>query len=219
MNNRLIRTLILPLNVAFIGITLTFLFRGHKSPNRIHGKALPPGKSSLAQVTGPGFFNSFGPTNSYVAGSGWAAGTSAHGESFVAPRTGELSMIRIAIEPIYLHIGRETTAADAMVFLARDENGFPGDVLEQFKVAAVAPDAPAECPVLLRSTTCPPLRAGVKYWVCAKSNGGWVWHNSPRSLAPASACEDRPGKWVPGGNGIGAAFSVTVTEQLEEPSL
>jgi hypothetical protein len=219
MNNRSIRILIRFLSAVLTGVTLTLFFRGLNSPTRIHRTAAPPVKSSPANATDSGFFNSFGPANSFVAGTGWAAGTSAHGESFVAPRAGTLSMIRIAIEPTYLYTGRETTSADATVFLAQDEKGFPGAVLEQFKVAAVALDVPAECPVLLRSTTCPPLRAGVKYWVCAKSKGGWVWHNSPRSLAPASACEDRPGKWVPGGNGGTAAFSVTVTEQLEEPSL
>ncbi|HWF18178.1 MAG TPA: hypothetical protein VG754_02880, partial [Verrucomicrobiae bacterium] len=44
-------------------------------------------------------FGSFGPADSYMPGPGWAAGTCAHGESFVPARSGSLNAIKIAIEP------------------------------------------------------------------------------------------------------------------------
>jgi len=149
---------------------------------------------------------------------GWAANIYAHGESFIPVRSGRLRAIELAIEPSYVHAGRETTAGDATVFVARDESGFPGPVLERFRVAAVAPTAPSRCPALLKSLACPPLQAGVKYWLCAGSAGGWVWHDNPRDFPQASACEREPGKWISGGNGRNAAFAITVTEELEDVS-
>jgi hypothetical protein len=195
--------------VLISGILCFFLFRGLNSPAPISNPKPATAPVPKAESPSP-VSSSFGPANSYVPGPGWAVGTCAHGEAFVAARSGALSMIEIAIEPDGMPKGYESKAGDATVFLAQDESGRPGPVLEQFQVKAVASTMHSGSPAVLESIARPFLQAGVTYWLCAESAGGWGWHNSPRGFIQASACETEPGKWRSGGNAPNGAFSITI---------
>jgi hypothetical protein len=211
MKNRMLKV-ILPFATLALscGVLCLFFFRGLNvpapmpSPKPVLTKPVPQPESQNP------VFSSFGPTNSYIPGSDWAAGTCAHGESFVPARSGTLSLIEVAIER-----SPETKTGDATVFLAQDKSGFPGPVVERFRVQAAA-TARSKGPAVLKSIIHPRLQAGVTYWLCAESAGGWGWHINPLGLIRASACEREPNKWISGGNAPGGAFSITVTKELEQ---
>jgi len=166
------------------------------------------------EVTGT-IFSSLSASNTYVSTSGWAAGANAHAEWFVPDRSGNLSAIEIAIEPSYVRKGRENTAGDLDLFLAQDESGFPGPILEQFSLAATAPSSPPpSLPLVFKSIAHPKLQAGVKYWLCAGCSGpgSWLWRNNDQNLRQVSALEQEPGKWHSAGNsGLNGAVRVIVT--------
>jgi hypothetical protein len=203
--------------VLICGILCFFFFIGlNKPPSVTNSSSGLTTAVPKAESPGP-VFSYFGPGNSYLPGPGWAAGTCAHGEAFVPARTGTLSVLEIAIEPDDARAGSVSHAGDATVSVAVDKNGFPGAVLEQFRVTAGAATQ-SKSPVVLKSITRPLLQAGGRYWLCARSAGGWVWHDNPREIIQASACEQEPGKWVPGGAGRDGAFSITTTAELERAS-
>jgi hypothetical protein len=191
------------------GALYLFFFRGLNVPAPKPGPTPELARPAPQPELPAPVFSSFGPANSYMPAPGWAAGTCAHGESFVLSRSGALSAIEIAIEPDGMPEGYESKAGDATVFLAQDQSGCPGPVLERFRVKAVAM-AHSKNPAVLESIARPFLQAGVTYWLCAGSSGGWGWHNNPRGFIHASACEREPNKWISGGNGPNGAFSVTM---------
>jgi hypothetical protein len=163
-------------------------------------------------------YSSFGPTNSFRPNC-WSAGANAHADWFVPPVSGTLSVIEIAAEPSYVRQGMETTAGNLDLFLAQDENGFPGAVLEQFSLAADAPSSPPpSLPLVFKSVAQPKLQAGVKYWLGAKSSGPgeWIWHFGDVKFVQRAAREKEPGKWGSAGDYcyVGA-FSVIVTTNQE----
>ena len=164
-------------------------------------------------------YSSFGPTNSFSTNC-WSAGSHAHADWFVSAASGSLATIKIAVEPGYVRKGRETTAGDLNLFLAQDDNGFPGAIIEQFSLPADAPSAPPpSLPLVFKSVTQPKLQAGAKYWLAAKSSGPpgeWVWHDGDRKIVQKAARENELGKWGSAGDFcyVGA-FSVSVTTNLE----
>lgn len=210
MNNRIIKIILSAGTFVLISGVLCFFFfsglnRPASMPNPKPAAEPVPKAESPTPVS-----NSFGPANSYMPGPGWAAGSCAHGESFVPARSGSLSAIQIAIEPDGMPKGYESKAGEATVFLAQDKSGCPGLVLERFHVKAIASTLHSGSPAVLESIARPFLQAGVTYWLCAKSTGGWGWHNSPRGVIQASACETEPGKWRSGGKAPNGAFSITI---------
>jgi hypothetical protein len=163
-------------------------------------------------------YSSFGPTNSFDPNC-WSAGANAHADWFVPSVSGTLSVIEIAVEPSYVRKGMEKTAGDLDLFLAQDESGFPGAVLERFSLAAGAPNSPPpSLPLVFKSVAQPKLQAGVKYWLGAKSSGPgeWTWHFGDRKLVQKAAREKEQGKWGSAGDYcyVGA-FSVIVTTNHE----
>ena len=149
-------------------------------------------------------FNAFGPSRTYRATNAWAVGREAHAEWFVPTRSGTLSEIEVAVEPDdgNPHPGKAT------IFLARNRNGFPGHTLESFSVSA------EEATGLLRleSAKKPELQGGVKYWLCARSQGGWSWHFNDQNVIHNTAREVKRGKWASAGDYcyVGA-FSIRVS--------
>jgi hypothetical protein len=158
-------------------------------------------------------FSSFSPQNTFRPNS-WAAGASAHADWFVPDASGRLNEIKIAIEPNYSGTGVENTAGDLDLFLAADENGFPGTVLEDFSRAAKAPGSRSpSLPLVFKSVARPELVAGTKYWLCAKGSGagGWIWHFGDPALVRNAAREGGPGNWMSAGDYCySGAFSISV---------
>ncbi len=203
--------------VLTCGIFCFFFFTGlNKPPSLTNSKSGLTTKVPTPESLSP-VFSYFGPGNSYLPGPGWAAGTCSHGEACVPARSGTLNVIEIAIEPDDAREGSASHADDATVSVAVDKNGFPGAVLERFRVTAAAATQ-SKSPVVLKSITRPLLQAGARYWLCAQSAGGWDWHDNPRDIIQTSACEREPGKWVPGGAGRDGAFSITMSRELEQAS-
>jgi len=209
--------------VALTSVLVLLVFRGRIAPNRASARTPaatpPPARQDWKPEPTSAIFDTFGPMKASVPGPGWAAGSSTHGEWFVFGDSGRLNTIEIAIEPSYAEGGRETMAGDATVFLARDANGRPGKVVERFQVPAWSSTAPAPAgPVTLKSSARPVLRAGQKYWLCARCGGPglWGWHFSPRDSGQTSVCEREPGEWISTGNAQTGAFRITVTEAAEQ---
>ncbi|HVM46679.1 MAG TPA: hypothetical protein VMU04_01565 [Candidatus Acidoferrum sp.] len=195
-----------------VGIAITLLWRtlvGVVAPVHAHRPARPPATPAFLTnkpVAGDPtlVFNAFGPSGTYRATNTWAVGREAHAEWFVPTLSGRLSEILLAIEPD----GSSASPGKATVFLARDKNGFPGRTLESFSVSA------DEKPGLLtlESTKAPALQAGVKYWLGARSRGGWVWHFNDQNVIHNTAREVRRGKWASAGDYcyVGA-FSIRIS--------
>ena len=159
-------------------------------------------------------FSSFSPSNTFNKNC-WSAGANAHADWFMPDVSGKLSVIKVAVEPSYVRKGREKTAGDLHLFLATDENGFPGRILEQFSLPADAPSSPPpSLPLVFKSVTQPELAAGAKYWLCAKSSGTgeWVWHFGDPKLVRKAAREKEQGAWASAGDACYCgAFSISVT--------
>jgi hypothetical protein len=158
-------------------------------------------------------FNAFGPGGTCRPGTVWAVEGQAHAEWFVPTRSGNLSEIVAAINPTDAgpHPGKAT------IFLAADRNGFPGRTLEWF---SVRPEA-ATGLLTLESVKQPALEAGVKYWLCARSKGGWRWKFNDQNIVHNSARETGRGKWASAGDYCYiAAFSIRVSTNLppEQPA-
>jgi hypothetical protein len=126
----------------------------------------------------------------------------------VAQASGRLTAVELAIETD----GPLSQSEDATVIIAKDKHGFPGARLEAFSVQAKAsPATGARPPVVIKSAKQPALIAGVKYWMCVTSPGGWRWHFNNRNIVQNSARELKPRKWVSAGDYcyVGA-FSVMI---------
>ncbi len=96
----------------------------------------------------------------------------------------------------------------ATIFLTRDKRGFPRRTLESFSVSADE----ATGLLTLESTKKPALEAGLKYWLCARSKGGWCWHLNDQNVVHNSAREVRRGQWASAGDyGTIGAFSIRVS--------
>jgi hypothetical protein len=161
-----------------------------------------------AVITGPMAFSSFGLSNTFLT-NGWRVGSDAHADWFMPLTSGRLLAVELAIEPD----GPLSQAGDATIFIAKDKRGFPGAALETFFVPATTRmAADAVGPLVLKSLTHPALQAGVKYWMCVETTGGWLWHYNNQNLAQNSARELRPRKWATAGDFCRfCAFSVLVT--------
>jgi len=183
-------------------------------------RAPPPAKMHFADSANPArpvpglAFTAFGPSGTYGAHA-WALGSRAHAEWFAAAASGRLTQLKLAIEPV----GPGGQAGKATVFIARDRHGFPGATLEIFSVsAATRTNAGVAEPVVLESTKQPELTAGEKYWVCARSSGGWRWNYNDQNVVHNSARELRRHRWASAGDYcyVGA-FSVMVS--TNQPTL
>ena len=184
-------------------------------------KSAPPVPNPVPPPAPTPSYSSFGPGDTFSANC-WSAGAHAHADWFIAPVTGSLSNIAVAIEPSYVRQGREQTAGALDLFLARDEHGFPGAVLEHFSLAAEAPHAPPPVlPQVVGSVVQPALEAGVKYWLGARgsSPGEWIWHFGDHQIAQKAAREQAPGKWVSAGDTcyVGA-FRIRLTPNQLSPT-
>ena len=158
-------------------------------------------------------FSSFSPSNTFRPNS-WAAGANAHADWFEPEVSGRLYEIKIAVEPSYGRRGMVATAGNLDLFLAADENGFPGKTLEEFSCEAYAPGSPSpSLPLVFKSVTRPKLEAGTRYWLCAKGSGagGWIWHFGDPAILRNAAREGGPGIWMTAGdNCYSGAFSISV---------
>ena len=213
-----IRALQIILVIVVLVIAGVWIFRPPEPPGEI---ATPKPKkpkpvSSLPQVSAPVLpkdtvFSSFGPTNSFMMSSGWSAGTNGHAEWFVSNASGSLRAIALAIEPSYVRKEMEKTAPHATIILAEDANGLPGNAIETFTLHAISPKMPQpDFPQLVESSQHPMLQTGVKYWVCVRSSGRWLWRFNNQEKMQVSARESEPGKWASAGNGRNGAFSVSL---------
>jgi hypothetical protein len=171
--------------------------KGKRQPVPSHHSTAAP------QSLPPGvMYSSFGPSHSFSSNR-WSAGTHAHADWFVPRFSGRLKTLELALDPYVGGKNWQRTAGDLEVFVAQNENGFPGMVLERFSLPVGEPGAPLPTPPLVfRSKAHPKLHVGVKYWVCARSTGaaGWTWHFGDRKNVQNSARESEPGKWASAGD-------------------
>jgi hypothetical protein len=219
-----IKLLRIVLIVAILVITGIWIFRSPELPEPPAEVVIPKPKKvkqveALPQVPAPVLpkdtvFSLFGPSNSFQMSNGWSAGVNGHAESFVPNASGRLHSIALAIEPSYVRKGMEKTAPDATIILAEDANGLPGNPIETFTLHAISPKVPQpDFPQLVESTQHPVLQAGMKYWVCVRSSGRWLWRNNNLNKTEVSARESEPGKWASAGNGRNGAFSVSLESE------
>ena len=160
-------------------------------------------------------FNSFSPAKTYKATNAWTVGSLGHAEWFVPTMSGNLSEIQVAVEPQ----GGNPHPGKVTIFLTKDKKGFPGHTLESFKIEP----GDANGLLTLQSIKKPVLQAGVKYWLCARSPGGWLWHFNDQNIIHNSAREVRA-KWASAGDYcyIGA-FNIRISTnqppaELPQPS-
>ena len=145
-------------------------------------------------------FSSLGASNTFRPNS-WPIRSEGHADWFVSKASGRLSMIEMAIEPAGSQAGNLT------VFIAGDGNGFPGKVLESFQVAVYSNTAGS---LVFTSVTQPALEAGEKYWVCARTPGGWQWHFNDQNMMQNAARGTKRGRWATAGYCAVCAFRVTI---------
>ncbi|MGP8199939.1 MAG: hypothetical protein ACLQU4_10595 [Limisphaerales bacterium] len=159
-------------------------------------------------MTGAVVFSSFGLSNTYMT-NGWRVGSDAHADWFVPPASGRLVAVKLAIEPE----GPMPQPGEATVFITKDKRGLPGATLETFPVPAMtSAAADAVEPLVLKSVRQPALKAGVKYWMCVKTSGTWLWHYNNQNIAHNSARELNPRTWATAGDFCRVcAFSILVT--------
>ena len=139
-------------------------------------------------------FDSFGAGNSYLTTVVWAvSGASTSGgyrgqaEWFVPGISGNLSSITLATLRI-------SGSGRSNFFIAEDNNGVPGAILESYgNVLNTASGL-----LTLNSSSQPMLQAGLTYWVCdepadATSLTGWFQNNQSRTNG--FAFERSPWSW------------------------
>jgi hypothetical protein len=154
-------------------------------------------------------FNAFGPGKSYGTNA-WNIHRQAHAEWFVPTASGPLSEIELALAP-----AGKMKPGTADVFLAADQNGSPGEILEAFTVHA---DDVGET-VRLDSVRSPSLTAGRKYWVGARGRQPWLWYSNNQRVIHDCRREVSRGQWVSAGSyGFVGAFRVRILPQPVPPS-
>ena len=128
--------------------------------------------------------NSLSPEN------GIPSGSRGHGEWLVVYNPGRLATIQAPVQSV--NSGRLN------FFIAEDNNGLPGNILEQFS-NVLAPKVGDTNALLLYSVVRPELRAGVKYWLCAETDGtdgSFVWFYSNDLPPRGYAVERSPSAWT-----------------------
>jgi len=157
-------------------------------------------------------FNAFGPSGAYQTSHFWFVGQAAHAEWFVPTLSGNLSEILLALLPNPPQMNPGT----ATIFLTDDHRGFPGQNLESFAVSA----SEAKDLIKLESVRQPALQAGVKYWLCARSEGGWHWYFNNQNIVHGAARQTGPDEWASAGDFCYVpAFSIRVSTNQSPPTL
>lgn len=203
--------------VIFVAVAL-IIFR-HALPNHsaVSNRPSQPGNFFLSNIPisgDPGLvFNSFGPSKSYRTTNAWAVIPAAHAEWFIPQISGKLTEITLAIEPD----DGNTHPGNATVFIATDKRGFPKRTLETFTVAPGSPGGLAT----LQSVRQPQLKAGAKYWLAVRSEGGWRWHFNNQSVIHNAVREIQHGRWASAGDYCNTgAFSIRVeTNKLPKETI
>ena len=138
-------------------------------------------------------FNSFGPGNTYVTTVGWGvegasvtAGYRGQAEWFVPGVSGSLSIIQLAMF-------RSSGSGRSNFYLAQDNGGIPGTILESY-LNVFSPGGL----LTLTSTAQSLLQAGNEYWLCAEpadstTVSGWYYNN--QNQANGFAFERSPWSW------------------------
>lgn len=130
-----------------------------------------------------------------------------HADWFVSETSGRLYAIELKIEPV------SEPAKRLIVSIAQDENGVPGAALETFSVARLASTNTLGW-LDLNSRQQPALKAGVKYWIDARSPGAWYWHFNNQNIVQNSMRPARR-KWISAGYTNVCAFSVLIETNRE----
>lgn len=134
----------------------------------------------------------------------WAVGREAHAEWFVPTASGYLSEIQVAIEP---DAGNKHPRK-ATIFITTDNGGFPGSTVESFDI----PGGEVFELLTIKSFKEPILQAGAKYWLGARSQGGWHWNMNDQKVVHNTAREAKRGKWLSAGDYCTTgAFSIRIT--------
>jgi hypothetical protein len=138
-------------------------------------------------------YDSFGPGNTYLTTVGWgvegaaaAAGFRGQAEWFVPGVDGNLNTIQLAMF-------RSRGSGLSNIYLAADNGGIPGTILESF-LNVLSPGGL----ITLNSVAKSLLSAGSEYWICAEpADGSTVsgWYENNQSFTPGFAFERAPWSW------------------------
>ena len=138
-------------------------------------------------------FDSFGPGNTYLTTVGWGvegasvtAGYRGQAEWFVPGIAGSLSTVQLAMF-------RSSGSGRANFYLAQDNGGIPGTILESY-LNVLSPGGV----LTLTSTAQSLLQAGNEYWLCAEpadstTVSGWYYNN--QNYHPGFAFERSQWGW------------------------
>lgn len=169
-------------------------------------------------------FNNFGPGNSYfddlgetVSGPNVSSGSFTPAQEFDPSASGKLTTIDIALS---FFSGANT----GNVFLADDNGGKPGTILESWTVNNLPAFGPPNdhSPTLLSSTLNLQLTAGTHYWLYATASNAniLVWNvNSIRELGVTDLSTNGGSTWTSFSNNTQGAFRVSVSSVPEASSL
>ena len=169
-------------------------------------------------------YNSFGPGNTYVNYAYWGVhgaslpgGFVGHAESFVPTLSGNLGTLQVAIVQV--------SGGDGLAnfFVAADNGGTPGIMLESFMNVVAPASGSSSFLVTMNSITQPLLQGGTTYWLClepADDTTAIGWFANSQGYVGEYAQESPPGAWAAapvtfGANGV---FDVSVTP-VPEPAL
>jgi hypothetical protein len=169
-------------------------------------------------------FNSFGPGNTFTTSTGWGIAGSAttpayrgQAQFFTPAISGTLSLAELAI-------GRNSGSAAGLCnfFIAADNRGIPGSVLESFLNRPITATFGGNyAPTALESVTHPVLQAGQTYWLCAEpasTTSLCAWNYNNQGLANGFAFERSPWGWSPvAGGPPGGVFRISLVP-VPEPS-
>jgi|GEM_PF-1344263 len=194
-------------------VIVVVLFADASDQTHAQSAELPPVISPVVA------FNSFGPGNTYLTTVGWgvegastSAGYRGQAEWFVPGVSGNLSSIQLALF-------RSSGSGRSNIYLAQDNGGIPGTILESF-LNVLSPGGV----LTLNSTAQSLLQAGNEYWLCAEpadstTVSGWYYNN--QSQANGFAYERSQWGWTafgpPPAVPASGVFRVSVTP-VPEPS-